>query len=62
MDWAMVIEVVTIRAVIIVKPVIVWEPSAAKMAGVMRDAEPMRTAILTKPKMVAAKAAHIVRA
>jgi hypothetical protein len=59
MDWAMVIEVVTVEAVIIVKTVIVGEPSAAEMAGVMCDAEAVRTAIPTEPKMVAAKAFHV---
>lgn len=52
----MVIVVVTVQAVVVVKTVIVWEPSAAKIAGVVCAAEAMRTVILTKPEMVAAKA------
>jgi hypothetical protein len=59
MVWAMVIVVVTVQAVVVVKTVIVWEPSAAKMAGVVCAAEAMRTVILTKPEMVAAKAAQV---
>jgi cell division ATPase FtsA len=55
----MVIVVVTVQAVVVVKAVIVWEPSAAKMAGVVCAAEAMRTMILTKPEMVAAKAAQV---
>ena len=56
------IVVVTVQAVVIVKTVIVSEPSAAEMASVMCDAEAMRTAILTKSKVVAANTFHATAA
>jgi hypothetical protein len=62
MVWAMVIVVVTVQAVVVVKTVIVREPSAAKMAGVMCDAEAVRAVILTKSKVVAAYTFHATAA
>jgi hypothetical protein len=59
MDWAMVIVVVTVQAVVIIKTVI-SEPSAAKMASVMCEAGTIKTAIPTKPNMAAANAAHVL--
>ncbi len=58
----MVIEVVTVEAIVVVKTAIVSEPSAAKMASVMSKAGSMKTAILTKSNVVAAKAFHATAA